>query len=172
MGLKIYHSILLIKRKLHMNFNIPLSLTGKSKFDAFFAAITDLDVRSELLKNKETPDGIKELIHMVNDNEFISLAKKTNALSKENTDKTVLKESANKILKYIKEKYPQAMDLMTLYARLTKTENALTDTVQINTNIDINAEVVANAVVATNTATATDVAVAAEVFVVLGVFII
>ena len=158
-----------------MSFKISVSLTDLQQFNIFFAAITDINVRKQLEENNTTPENVKQMINLVNDENFVTMSKMIANIVKQYSVTTEanskLKESADIYVDYIKKNYPQALELMTLYANFSKSKSALTGSAQLNTNVDVNAEAVANAVAVTNVAGVTDVAVAVEVFVAVAVFV-
>ncbi|SFN71222.1 hypothetical protein SAMN05216516_11528 [Izhakiella capsodis] len=158
-----------------MSFKITVSLTDLQQFNVFFAAITDINIRKQLEENNSTPENVKQMINLVNDENFVTMSKMIANIVKQYSDTTEanskLKESADIYVDYIKKHYPQALELMTLYANLSKSKSALTGSAQVNTNVDVNAEAVANAVAVTNVAGVTDVAVAVEVFVAVAAFV-
>ena len=175
----------------------PLNLDNTRNMQAFFMGIEDKRVRDGLRKQKDASKDILEIIDMVEDEKFLSMA--TSVVEKlrapgirsiaradspiklgapnvtPNVDEDLaksLRAQGLEINTYIEARYPNGVGLLKRYAEASLGQSSRYEGwTAAYTNAVANAEAIVNAAVYANVAVATMAVVAAAAVVVIGVVV-
>lgn len=167
---------------------LPINLNSNRNFQAFFTALEDGGVREGILKQKGVDAGVTQMVQLVTDKKFLSLA--NNVLKQFDTfksaaafggdiakpppvgDTSKIEAAGAQVKDYLEKKYPAAFTLLKQYAETAKPRVINPRFTDVTLDVVANAEAVVNAAVYANAAAATNIIVAAEAIVVLAVFVL
>lgn len=150
-------------------FYLPLNLDTTRNFETMLRALEDPKVRKGLAKQKAgLPQGVKELVVMLDDAKFKKLA--DDAVAKYNSmmlgdlgQQEVVKVAGKELYEFMSTNYPSGFEMLRTYAANAGDIRAMG--VAVNAEAAANAYAVVNAVVWANVAAATMAVVVAVVFV-------
>jgi hypothetical protein len=166
---------------------LPLKLDNRRNIEALFIGLEDERIRGALATQRGVPDEVKQLICLVEDEKFLSMAsdviEKIRRLDRgrpksgklnlkppkrgpEPKDLREIRAEASVATEYITQRYPQGVALLRRFG-----ESAFGSQVTLQAWFAVNLDVAANAEALVNAAAYTNVAVATFVFVAAAVVV-